>query len=158
MDCCEVYGKLYDIVEQNMEAAGGRLEYRKETLLCDVGSDPQVIDVSRFLELGNGAFMQAIHVAALKRLPDEATVSFWQQRYDEPKEQFQEEVLHSIENSSVVAINQIKIINNPYFEQKKGIKYHLLSHLYGLTDKSSLREFGKKLPQPLQKIIRRIFI
>lgn len=154
----EVYGALYDIIQGNMEAAGGKLEYNKATLLCDVGADPQIIDVARFTELPNAEFMQAIHVAALKRLPEENIVSFWEKRYDEPKEQFQEEVLRSIAGSSVVAINQLRIINNPYFEQKRGVKYKLLGHLYGLTDKSSLRVFGKKLPAPIQKIIRKIFI
>ena len=61
-------------------------------------------------------------------------------------------------NSSVVAINKIEFVNNPYFEQKKGLKYKVMGLLYGLTDKSFLREFGKKLPQPIQKVIRKVFL
>lgn len=154
----DIYGRLYDVMQGNMEAADLKFPYERETFLCEVGAHPQEVDVARYLELPNPVFMQAIHAAALKRLPEEKTAAFWEQRYGEPREQFQEEVLRSVASSSVVAINQIRLVNNPYFEQKKGIKYHCMGALYGLTDKSALREFGKKLPMPLQKFIRKVFI
>ena len=154
----DIYGGLYDVVQGNMDAAGLKFPYEKETFLCEVGAPPQEIDVSRYLELSNPVFMQAVHAAALKRLPEEKTAAFWEQRYGESREQFQEEVLRSVAGSSVVAINQIRLVRNPYFEQKRGIKYHCMGILYGLTDKSFLREFGKKFPMPLQKIIRKVFI
>ena len=154
----DIYGQLYDVMQGNMEAAGLRFPYERETFLCEVGAHPQEVDVARYLELPNPVFMQAVHAAALKRLPEEKTVAFWEQRYGEPREQFQEEVLRSVAGSSVVAINQIRLVHNPYFEQKRGIKYRCMGALYGLTDKSALREFGKKLPMPLQKFIRKVFI
>ncbi len=154
----DIYGGLYDVVQGNMDAASLKFPYEKETFLCEVGAHPQEIDVSRYLELSNPVFMQAVHAAALKRLPEEKTAAFWEQRYGEPREQFQKEVLRSVAGSSVVAINQIRLVHNPYFEQKRGIKYHCMGILYGLTDKSFLREFGKKLPMPLQKLIRKVFI
>lgn len=154
----DTYGGLYDVVQGNMAAAGLTFPYERETFLCEVGAHPQEIDVSRYLELPNPVFMQAVHAAALKRLPEEKTTAFWEGRYGEPQKQFQEEVLRSVAGSSVVAINHIRLIRNPYFEQKKGIKYHCMGVLYGLTDKSFLREFGKKLPMPIQKLIRKVFI
>ncbi len=152
------YEAIYDMVAENLAAAGCENEYRKTTFLCDVGEHPCEVNVRNFLELSNPCFMEAIYVAALKRLPDERTCSFWETKYGEPKERFQEEVLRCIAGSSVVAINHIRLINNPYFEQKTGLRYKALGLLYGLTDKSSLREFGKKLPQPIQRIIRKVFL
>ncbi len=154
----EIYSRLYDVVQDNMKAAGRRFPYEKETFLCDVEAHPQKIDVSRYLELSNPAFMQAVHVAALKRLPEEKAVAFWERRYGEERERFQEEVLRSIAGSGTVAVNQIRLLHNPYFEQKRGIKYYGMGLLYGLTDKSSLREFGKKLPMPVQRMIRKLFL
>ncbi|MBD5427171.1 MAG: hypothetical protein HDR38_06455 [Treponema sp.] len=154
----EVYARLYDEVEGNLSKAGKSFEYRKSTFLCDVMSHPQEIDVSGYLNLPNTEFMEAIYVAALKRLPDDRTKAFWAKRYQLPTPQFQEEVLKCIAGSSVVAINQIRLENNPYFRQKRGLKYKALGLLYGLTDKSYLREFGKKLPAPVQKIIRKLFL
>ena len=153
-----VYEKVYNVVAENLQQAQIPFEYRKSTFLCDVEAHPQDVDVSRFLELPNEEFMEAVHVAVLKRLPDERQTDYWEQCYPLPGEQFQREVLNSLAHSSVVAINHIHLVNNPYFVQKEGVRYHMLGMLYGLTDKSSLREFGKKLPQPLQVIIRKVFL
>lgn len=153
-----VYSELYDVVAENLRAADKAFEYGKSTFLCDVGTHPQNVCVSKYLRLSNQDFFEAVYVAALKRLPDERTLSFWAKRYDLPREQFQREVLQSIAGSSVVAINHIRLVDNPYFEQKCGLKYKTLGLLYGLTDKSNLREFGKKLPEPVQRLIRKVFL
>lgn len=154
----QVYDRLYDVVAENYQAAGREFGYKKNTFLCDVEKHPRVIDVSGYLHLDNVDFLPAIFVAVFKRLPEEKELTCWESRYSQAKEQFQEAVLRSIAGSGVAAINRIELVNNPYFEQKKGFKYRMLGKLYGLTDKSSLREFGKKLPMPIQKIIRKVFL
>lgn len=154
----EVYARLYDEVSANLAKAGKEYGYKRTTFLCDVMSHPQKIDVSRYLDLSNEDFVEAIYVAALKRLPEDKTREFWAAKYHLPTSQFQREVLKSIVKSSTVAINGGYLDNNPYFDHKRGLKYKALGQLYGLTDKSSLREFGKKLPMPIQKIIRKIFL
>lgn len=153
-----MYEKLYEVVAANYKMAGMECKYLKSTYLCDVGKHPQVIDVSEYLHLSNEEFAQAIFVAAFKRLPEGKECSTWEEKYDENKDDFQKDILKQVVNSSVVAINKIRFINNPYFEQKRGLKYKVMGRLYGLTNKSSLREFGKKLPQPIQKIIRKVFL
>ena len=153
-----VYEEIYNIVEENLNKADKSFEYGKNTFLCDVGSHPQDVRVSKYLHLSNPEFMEAVYVAALKRLPDNKTVEFWEKRCDMKNEAFQCEVLQCIAGSSVVAINHVHLVDNPYFEQKRGLKYKLLGKLYGLTDKSGLREFGKKMPAPVQKLIRKVFL
>ena len=152
------YAEIYDVVAENLRLARKTFEYEKKTFLCDVESHPQDICVSKYLHLSNPEFVQAIYVAALKRLPDERTVAFWSKKYDLPADVFQKEVLQCIARSSVVAINHIHLTDNPYFEQKFGLRYKAMGMLYGLTDKSNLREFGKKLPEPIQRLIRKIFL
>ncbi len=152
------YAGIYDVVAGNMQQAGKTFEYEKNTFLCDVCSHPQNITVSKYTQLSNREFLQAIYVAAVKRLPERREEEFWAQKYNMPQAAFQEEVLRCLTASSVVAINHIRFVDNPYFEQKLGLKYKLLGRLYGLTDKSNLRELGKKLPQPIQKIIRKVFL
>uniref|UniRef100_UPI0040560025 hypothetical protein n=1 Tax=Acetatifactor sp. TaxID=1872090 RepID=UPI0040560025 len=154
----QVYEQLYDIVAENLQAADKNFEYRKTTFLCDVKGHPQDVDVSKYLHLSNEEFFQAIFVAAYKRLPEPKESTVWEEKYELPIAAFQTAVLRNVANSSVVAINHIKLINNPYFEQQRGLRYKVLGILYGLTDKSSLREFGKKLPQPIQKVIRKVFL
>lgn len=154
----EVYERLYDVVQGNMRAAGQDFPYARETFICEVGAHPQEVDVARYLELPNPLFLQTVYAAALKRLPEEKTERAWARRYGEPEERFREEVLRNVAGSSVVAINRIRLVHNPYFQQKRGIKYYCMGILYGLTDKSALREFGKKLPMPIQRLIRKVFI
>lgn len=153
-----VYAEIYDVVAENMCAADKKFEYGKDTFLCDVGGHPQDVCVAEFLQLPNPEFIEAIYVATLKRLPDEKTVKVWSEKYCLPKETFQKEVLQCIAQSTVVAINHIHLLDNPYFEQKRGLRYKGLGLLYGLTDKSNLREFGKKMPEPIQKLIRKVFL
>lgn len=154
----QIYEGIYDAVADNLQSAGQSFSYQKTTFLCDVENPPQVVDVSKYVNMDNKDFFQAVYVAAYKRLPEIHEAAVWNNKYDMPAAEFQNAVLHSIVNSSVVAINHIQFINNPYFEQKRGIKYKLLGILYGLTDKSFLRQFGKKMPQPIQKIIRKVFL
>ena len=154
----QVYEQLYDVVAENLQAAGKTFEYQKTTFLCDVKGHPQDIDVSKYLEMPNKEFFQAVFVAAFKRLPEQKERLIWEDKFPLPKEAFQTTLLKNIANSSVVAINHIRLVNNPYFEQRRGLRYRALGILYGLTDKSSLREFGKKLPQPIQKVIRKVFL
>lgn len=154
----QVYEQLYDVVAENLQAAGKTFEYRKTTFLCDVKGHPQDIDVSKYLQLSNEDFFQAIFVAAFKRLPEQKERAVWEGKYNLPKEAFQIAVLKKVAGSGVVAINHMRLINNPYFQQWRGLRYQMMGVLYGLTDKSSLREFGKKLPQPIQKVIRKVFL
>lgn len=154
----QVYEQLYDVVAENLQAAGKTFEYRKSTFLCDVNGHPQDIDVSKYLSLSNEEFFQAIFVAAYKRLPELKEQAAWEAQFALPKDRFRAVVLKQIAGSSVVAINHMRLINNPYFKQKRGLRYKALGILYGLTDKSSLREFGKKLPRPVQKVIRKVFL
>ncbi len=153
-----MYDKLYEVVAANYKKAGMECKYRKSTYLCDVGKHPQVIDVSEYLHLANEEFAQAIFVTTFKRLPTEKECCSWPAMYKLKQEEFQKSILKQVVNSSVVAINKMVFVNNPYFEQRKGLKYKAMGLLYGLTDKSFLREFGKKLPQPIQKVIRKVFL
>ena len=153
-----IYEQLYDVVSGNLREAGETFSYYKTTFLSDVGNAPQVIDVSQYLELSNEQFYQALFVAAFKRLPEEKEESRWRKRYHMPAAEFQKKVLVFVANASVVAINHIRLVNNPYFVQRRGIRYRMMGMLYGLTDKSSLRELGKKLPQPIQRVIRKVFL
>jgi len=153
-----IYQSIYKTVADNMLAAGEIFHYKECTFLNDVNSDPCVVDVSKYIELNNEDFLQATFVATYKRLPEEREWAAWTAILGLEKEAFQTAVLRKFVRSSVVAINHIHFINIPYFRYREGLYYHVMGILYGLTDKSSLREFGKKLPQPIQKIIRRIFI
>ncbi|MBQ3516069.1 MAG: hypothetical protein IJA29_02475 [Lachnospiraceae bacterium] len=153
-----IYELLYDEVSENLESAGHSFTYKKNTFLCDVESHPQVFDVSKYEHLCNEDFFQAVFVGVFKRLPESKEIALWRDKYALPQDTFRTDVIKFISNSGVVAINGIRFKENSYYKQRIGLKYKIMGLLYGLTDKSSLREFGKKLPQPIQKVIRKVFL
>ena len=153
-----IYELLYDEVLENLESAGHSFTYKKNTFLCDVESHPQVFDVSKCEHLCNEDFFQAVFVGVFKRLPEPKETAPWQDKFALPQDEFRADAIRNIANSGVVAINGIRFMDNPYYRQRIGLKYRVMSMLYGLTDKASLREFGKKLPQPIQKVTRKVFL
>ena len=154
----KVYKALFHTVENNLTEAGDGFHYKESTFLLDINTNPSVVDVSRYVGLPNEAFFQAVFVAANKRLPEKKEIDPWMPMYGMERETFQTRVLKRMVHSSTVAINHIHFRNIPYFRYKEGIVYKALGAMYSLTDKSSLREFGKKMPMPIQKLIRKIFI
>ena len=52
----------------------------------------------------------------------------------------------------------MELTENPYFTPKTGLRYHLLGKVHGLTARADFRTFGKKLPAPVQKLIRKVFL
>lgn len=154
----DIYDNLYEIVVENLQAAGNTFEYGKETFLCNLGSYPQVMDVSKYLSLPNPQFFQAAFVSIYRRMPKENESAVWEEKYNWPREKFQVAFLKKLEKSNVTAIYHIRFINNPYFEQHRGIRYRMLGILYVFIDEFFLREFVRKLPQLIQKILRRVFL
>jgi hypothetical protein len=153
-----VYESIYDMVSTNMKDAGKQWEYRKATFLCEVNAGPGEIDITRYLQLANPDFLQAIYVTVYKRLPLPKQISYWTQYFDLPKEDFQNRVLQSIVQSGVVAVNQIRFINNPYFPYRKpGLRSRLLALLGHISDLTFIRSLGKKLPSSVQTILRKVF-
>lgn len=157
-DELEVYKKVYNIVNDNLIKNNMSFGYFESTFEKDAGSNARCINVSDFADLDNEHYFQAVFVRVFKRLPDEKELSAWKVHFEEDKDKFREGVLRSLGGSSVAAINRIEMINNPYFVQKKGLKYKVMGKLYCLTDKSALRVLGKKMPDGVQKIIRKVFL
>lgn len=158
MDTEKIYGKIYRIVSDSLNAADRPFEYSRITFLSNIGNHPQQIDISKYLALSNPDFFQSVYTAVYSRLPDQKTSDEWERKFQRTRQEFQRAFLLYVTKSNVAAINHIQFIHNPYFTQHTGIRYKALGCLYRLTDKSSLRELGKKLPTPIQNVIRKVFL
>jgi hypothetical protein len=152
-----VYEDVFDLVVQNLEVANKPWEYHKVTFLCEVKAHPGRIDVTRYLKLSNTDFLQAIYVAALRRLPESKEQAYWADQMDQPAEAFQDRVLRKLAHSVTAAIHRIQFVNNPYFDSKPSVKTRLLGLTSRLSDMTFLRKLGKKCPKPLQRFLRKVF-
>ena len=153
-----VYEKIYDAVANNYQKANMRFEYEKTTYLCGIREHPQVIDLAGFTGLDNPGFYQAVFQAVYKRLPGKKEYEKWRGSFDMKIPEFQKKLLKEISASSFVAINHIRLKNNPYFHQRRNVKSRMTGVLYGLTDKPSLRKLGKRMPQPVQTMIKKVLL
>ncbi|MCR4896865.1 MAG: hypothetical protein K5891_08850 [Lachnospiraceae bacterium] len=153
-----IYGILYDTVAANMEAAGAPFGYRRPSMTCNAGMHPRIVDVSRYEELDNADYFQAAFVGVFKRLPEVAEEAPWQQHYGEDRTAFRTRVWKVLTGSTVFAIRHMELTENPYCTPRMGLRYHLLGRVHGLTARADFRTFGKKLPAPIQKLIRKVFL
>lgn len=153
-----VYAKIYDIVSEEIVQSGGAFPYKKETFLKGIGSHPQIVHVSEFIDLPNEIFYQAVFMNTVKRLPDEKQIAFWKQKESLPVTEFQKAVLREVMRSRVAAINHIQFVDDPYGISYKGIRYYFWGLLYGVTNKPSLRIFCRKLPTPIQNVIKKVLL
>ena len=154
----EIYGILYDRVAANMAAAGENFGYRRPSMTCNAGMHPRIVDVSRYENLDNADYFQAAFVGVFKRLPEEAEETPWREHYGEERSAFRTRVWKVLTGSTVYAIRHMELSENPYYMPKMGLRYHLLGKVHGLTARADFRTFGKKLPAPIQKLIRKVFL
>ncbi len=154
----KVYEKIYDLVSENYRKAGKKLEYEKSAFLCSAGAHPQIVDVAEYTKLPNPEFYQAIYMAVYQRLPEREDYEKWRAFFSMETPEFQRKLLKRLSVSSMSAMNRIRFIHNPYFCRPSGIRYRALGMLYGLTDKPALRQLGKKMPKPVQKVIRKVLL
>lgn len=150
-----IYESIYKVVDGNLKKATVENEYKLSTLMADVGQKPQDIDLQKILHLQGDAFIEAAYMVIMKRLPDHKEMNYWMLEQDQ--ELLKRNVIQAISNSGTVMINHIRLHNHPYIIKVSRLKRKLFELLYGLTDKSYLREFGKKMPMFMQKIIRKLF-
>ena len=151
----QIYESIFSVVDDNLQQAGVSNDYKTSTFLADIGQHPHDIDLQRILCLDKDAFVEAAYVVFMKRLPDTKELAFWNMEQNE--EALKKNVIQMISNSPTVMINHIQMQNCPYEIKESKMKQKIFGLLYGLTDKSYLREFGKKMPPFVQKIIRRVF-
>lgn len=153
-----IYEKIYDIVSEQERSAGKKLGYEKRAFLCNVGAHPQIVDVSGYKNLTNPEYCQALYMAVYHRLPEREEYQKWSAFFGMDSPSFQKKLLKKLAASSAAGINRIRLIHDPYAGRYRGIKYWLFGACYGLTDKPTLRQIGKKLPQPLQKLARKVLL
>lgn len=154
----QVYGTIYDIVSENYKKAGRRMLYEKQAYLCNVRSHPQIVDVARYYRLSNLQYCQAVFMAVYRRLPGQSEYEKWGVFSGMETSAFRKRLLKKLSVCSVAAQNRIWLMHNPYFQQRTGIRYRLGGLLYVLTDKPSLRQLGKKLPEWVQQRIRKVLL
>lgn len=114
----EVYGKLYDIVSENMKKAGKHFGPTKNVFLLASQLEPQRTDMALLQGIPKEEIVQAAYVAVLHRLPGEAEQSYWQQQDFYNRQDYKTVLLKKIAYSVEREIKGIEVYNT----EKVGVK------------------------------------
>ena len=113
-----VYSKLYDIVETNMQENGLDMLFGKSVYLKTIELKPKDVDILNFIELCNEEFVQAAYIGLLRRIPDKKSIEQWRNRFnDYSKRDFQKKVINSLMSSEEFIFKGVIVKNDIYSER-----------------------------------------
>lgn len=153
-----VYSDIFDVVEKNMQSAGGRFNVSRTAYLCTACNDAQKVDIYDLShEEDNRLFLETAYIALLKRLVDERALTNWEGRLDIPKEEFQRLLTNSIMNSLEFSKVHIKVYNNIYSQRNAfGGKISSAVSSGGMSMPERLMKFYRKQPEFMKKLEKKI--
>lgn len=146
----KIYDDLFQMVENNLRAAGKELDLKKETFLSMVGESREIIDVSKWHNFENDVFLEVAYYHLLERLPDSLALKMWKGKMKKAKKVVHRDIITSILNSQEYSSHNTYVVNNMYS----------LSDQPDISLRFRIREFMyriyKKFPEPLKQVIRKI--
>ncbi len=159
MDTREIYGKIYDITNNNMLENDMELEYSKDVFLfateCPVGE----CDVLDMCDLDNMSFLEAAYVALFFRTADPSAYVNWKKCEDMYASDFRRKLLSSLAGSREFLEKGAVLKNNVYSNKAESNR----ACVEGSTGFSSanravnkLYRIYKKFPNPIKKLIKKI--
>lgn len=112
-----IYSKLYDIIETNMQENGLTMSVGKDAYLKTMEIKPEDVNILDFIELDNEEFVQAAYISLLRRVPDKKALADWKIRSnDYSKRDFQKTVINSLMKSDEFSFKETIVRNNIYSE------------------------------------------
>lgn len=112
-----IYSKLYDIIETNMQENGLTMSVGKGAYLKTMEIKPEDVNILNFIELDNEEFVQAAYIGLLRRVPDKKAIEDWKIRSnDYSKRDFQKTVINSLMKSDEFSFKGTIVRNNIYSE------------------------------------------
>jgi len=133
-----LYKKIYDLADANMEKNGGRIACAYPSFASRIGAAPDIVDISEFDGMANDEIFVAAYLRCLDRLPEKDAWSL----YDRLTE-----VCRHTENSFQVEL--LSVISES--EEFRG-NYKKITGLYDIQDKEEKSQLQEEVV--LQKIYR----
>ena len=160
MDTREIYGKIFDITNNNMLENDMELEYSKEAFLfsteCPVGK----CDVLDMIDLDNMSFMEATYAALFFRTADPGAYANWSKRKDMYTLDFIKSLINSIGCSQEYLEKGAVLKNNIYSNRAEANRPVSIGKTsdFSAANKAvnKLYRIYKKLPSPLKKLAKKL--
>ena len=159
MDTREIYGKIFDITNNNMLENDMELEYSKEAFLfsteCPVGK----CDVLDMIDLDNMSFMEATYAALFFRTADPGAYANWSKRKDMYTLDFRKRLINSIGGSQEYLEKGAVLKNNIYSNRAEANRPVSIGKTsdFSAANKAvnKLYRIYKNLPSPQKKLAKK---
>ena len=160
MNTREIYGKIFDITNNNMLENDMELEYSKEAFLfsteCPVGK----CDVLDMIDLDNMSFMEATYAALFFRTADPGAYANWSKRKDMYTLDFRKRLINSIGGSQEYLEKGAVLKNNIYSNRAEANRPVSIGKTsdFSAANKAvnKLYRIYEKLPSPLKKLAKKL--
>lgn len=149
-----IYGALYDVVEENMRAAGKVFQPTKTSFILSADVEPQRTNLEILKNVRKDEILQAAYVTILRRFPDDETVKYWNQPTIFQQDNYNRTVLKSVANSIERSVKKIDLYN----EEMVGFKLFRLVRLRVtlLPALNFVYKIYRLLPSPFRKTLKKI--
>ncbi len=109
----DIYAELYDIVKQNIEKAGGELQYSQDAFLSITKMDNFVFDYQKAKHLDNHSFFFSSYHTLLHTHPSQQTLLDWEKHIcSMHPDHFKIHAMRSILGNAPAILGTPSIINN----------------------------------------------
>ena len=153
----EVYSKLYDITQENMQNAGKKIPFSKDAFLYSTKRDLKIVNMLDLIEYDREAFLQALYVGFLFRTPEERARTDWANIQVGSTYDYQKRAFQSLSTASETIKNGVIVTNNVFGEpiikigggqeQSVAANYWYVEKLYG---------YYNKMPAPLRTLLKKL--
>ena len=152
----ELYSKVFDIMNENMKAAGEEFSYTKEAFLYSAKRDLKTVDMLELEGMSKKGFIEALCIGILFRLPREDKVNE-DTDADESDWEYKKRKLEHIVGSSEAYNKGVAITNNIFKDFITRIGRNPVKVAPGYfryIDK--LYNFYYKLPSPVKSVVKKL--
>ena len=153
----DMYAAIYDIVAEQMQAAGGELAFDKASCADLALQAPDRTDVLELsYEEDNLQFLKKAYLTMLARQIDPGALEAWSERAALPREEFQASVVTALKGSDEFFLAQYRLENNLYADHSLYAGTPVGAGASRITLPEKLMRMYRKMPTPLKKAAKKI--
>lgn len=152
----EVYEKIYDIAEKNMERAGQKMIFTKDAFLFSTKRDLQYIDMLEVVDFDRAAFLECLYVGFFSRTPEETARNSWAELQNVSLQEYQKRVFQSLVSSQEFLKNGTIVCNNVYSLPTVRMGATAVQTVNSNPYVEKLLKIYRKIPAPLRTIIKKM--
>lgn len=150
----EIYGQLYKIVEQNMNASGEQMAFSEQIFLGSVGEKKGIADILHFWDSDKQTFLANMYLQLFRRFPEDYAYERWNKDQREDKE-VKKSIVQALVSSEEFRVKQALIKNNIITESEPQPQYNKEVIYFKSRMISLLMPIAKKLPNKVKMRIKK---